>query len=669
VTELLLAGCMPAPLASYLKALAALRLVALQADAGVRGRWTGDRFALRTALTADELVAFFLDRYAPAPVVSPWNGGSGFHPKDQRAALERIERSGSPRLASYRQTIPAARAAVAGETAKTAIVARCRATFPDAAVEWLDTALVLMADDIRYPPLLLSGGNDGRLDFSNNFMQRLCDVLPELAPGERERSEGWLRAALFDEPSPPLRDAAVGMFNPGAAGGVNATAGFEGASLVNPWDFVLMIEGTLLFAGAAARRLGNQAATTAAFPFTVVPSTAGVALGASPAERARAELWLPLWGTPSGLAEVQHLCAEGRAEWRRRQARDAVEFAQAVAALGVARGVDEFERFAIHQRMGRSHVATAVGRVQVRRRPEVDLLAEIDGWLRRFRDCVGDGAPAALVECRQRLDRAIFDLCQHGGPAATRAVLVELGRAELALARRPELAADVRRLDLSPSWLRAVNDGSPAFRLSAALGSLGAGTERPLRADLAGGDLQPSALLRRRLLDAQAAGDPRLAFQARRPAPLRDVAALLRGEAGVEEVAELAAALSLVRWPRPGDTGPEPLPPSLPRAYALLALCRLPFALELRGTGYDVPVEPGIFATLAAGRIGDAVLRAARRLRGSGLPVHGGTFSGELDAGLDAGRLTAALLVPISPGAASTLAASVTIAPETEDVR
>ena len=53
-----------------------------------------------------------------------------------------------------------------------------------------------------------------------------------------------------------IRDRApIGQFFPGAAGGANATSGFDAASAVNPWDFVLMIEGALLFAATSVKRL------------------------------------------------------------------------------------------------------------------------------------------------------------------------------------------------------------------------------------------------------------------------------------------------------------------------------------------------------------------------------------------------------------------------------
>ena len=103
-------------------------------------------------------------------------------------------------------------------------------------------------------------------------------------------------------------------------------------SRVNPWDFVLMIEGALLFAGSVARRLGTDTADRRR-----VPLQRGIGrgrLGRLPSEEtsdgSRAELWLPLWSEPVTLAEVKHLFAEGRAQLGRRQARNAVEFALAV---------------------------------------------------------------------------------------------------------------------------------------------------------------------------------------------------------------------------------------------------------------------------------------------------------------------------------------------------
>lgn len=70
-----LKGCTPEPLMAYLKALGILRLVSEQKDSGARGWWKNDVFWLRSTLDQDALVKFFLEEYAPTPIVVPWSGG------------------------------------------------------------------------------------------------------------------------------------------------------------------------------------------------------------------------------------------------------------------------------------------------------------------------------------------------------------------------------------------------------------------------------------------------------------------------------------------------------------------------------------------------------------------------------------------------------------------
>ncbi len=110
--EVDLPGCRPAPLASYLKALGILRLVAEQKDGEALGFWRDDAFVIRSSLSAEALVTFFADEWRPTPVVSPWNGGSGFWPSTSDEALRKIETSGDPRLREYAAAIGFARRAI-----------------------------------------------------------------------------------------------------------------------------------------------------------------------------------------------------------------------------------------------------------------------------------------------------------------------------------------------------------------------------------------------------------------------------------------------------------------------------------------------------------------------------------------------------------------------------
>ena len=109
-TLIKLTGCAPTPLAAYLKALGILRLVSEQADPTARGFWQNESFVLSTTLSEEELAEFFLCRYAPTPIVDPWNGGSGFLKNDKSADfLAKFEQSSTPRLARYQVGAKAAR--------------------------------------------------------------------------------------------------------------------------------------------------------------------------------------------------------------------------------------------------------------------------------------------------------------------------------------------------------------------------------------------------------------------------------------------------------------------------------------------------------------------------------------------------------------------------------
>jgi CRISPR-associated protein Csx17 len=67
----------------------------------------------------------------------------------------------------------------------------------------------------------------------------------------------------------------------------------EAKYLANPWDYILAVEGSLLFAGAAVRRMHAASRKAASFPFCVRRSDFGSF--AAPGEENRGELFLPIW--------------------------------------------------------------------------------------------------------------------------------------------------------------------------------------------------------------------------------------------------------------------------------------------------------------------------------------------------------------------------------------
>lgn len=505
---LTLHGCSPTPLASYLKALGVLRLLSSgannvsgePADSQVRGWWAGDRFHLGTALRRDDVLRFFLDDYAPSPVIAPWNGGSGFYLKDNKdgigpLASETVAKRFRPfslAIRASKETLRLLGISVQRQGEKKAqLVATLRARLPDAALPWLDAALVLSGKRLRFPQLLGTGGNDGRLDFTNNLMRRLVSearpagIFNAVSGVPSPSCKGLLENALFDTPIHDLVGVKVGQFSPGGAGGPNATTGYKGASTVNPWDYVFMLEGAATFACAATRRHQRNAMARASFPFTVAASGAGWGgVAANDESEARAEFWAPLWTRPARFCEIEALFGEGRAVTNGQTASDGLGFARAVATLGVSRGFSEFQRFGFFKRAGKNHYAAAIGRRRSESSPGAELMADLDsgGWLRQVRQFGRDSnQPAALRNVVKDLEDSLFDLLAPDCPRqAIHATLGAIGRLGVWLSTSPKGRETVNPPPLlSRAWLLRADDGSPEFRIASALAGLGIATAGP----------------------------------------------------------------------------------------------------------------------------------------------------------------------------------------------
>ena len=499
---LALQGCSPTPLASYLKALGVLRLLSSgvnnvagkPADPHVRGWWEGEQFHLQTSLARDGLLRFFLHDYAPSPIIAPWNGGSGFYPKDNKdgfrpLASKEVARRFLPFSSAIRCGAEALRVldlkASPKGVDKADLVAVLRGSLPDEALPWLDAALVLSGDRLRFPQLLGTGGNDGRLEFTNNLMRRLVSektpkgVFAASSGTPSPTCEGFLENALFGSPARDLTGVAVGQFAPGGAGGANATTGYEGSPTVNPWDYVFMLEGAATFASAATRRYQSNAMSRASFPFTVAPSAAGCGgLESTDESDARGEFWAPVWTRSARFSEVQALFAEGRAVTNGRTASDGLDFARALATLGVNRGFSEFQRFGFVKRAGKNHYAAALGRRRAAPSPGVQLAADLDqgAWLRQCRRFArNDRQPAAMRTAVKHLEDSLFSLlAPECSRSSVNAALVSVGCLGEWLSNSPEGRKAVGPPPLlSRAWVKRADDGSAEFRVAAALAGIG----------------------------------------------------------------------------------------------------------------------------------------------------------------------------------------------------
>lgn len=752
-----LAGCRPDVLAHYLKALGVLRLLSEQADPRARGFWQRESFVLVTKLSEQEVVEFFVRSYSPTALVSPWQKGSGFFDEGD-PGLTPLEKSSAPRFAGFRDGIQAARSlcdeqatAIAAEreikaepkaikdkqakaalrkssaykarlaavdrrirALKASMIPLCRQLWRGPHLEWLNAAVVLEDKrEARYPALLGTGGNDGNFDFSNNYQKRLADLFDlthaEAAP--KPPALALFRSSVFGPPSQGLERNPIGQFLPGGAGGVNSTTGPSGGSLLNPWDFVLALEGALLFHGSATRRCSTASAHASA-PFAVSGHAMGYAsAGAHDEKNRRGEQWMPLWTRPWTLTEVRRVLSEGRCQVGSRTSREPLDLARAIARLGVARGIDAFQRFGYIERNGQSNLAVPLGRWPVRVQAHAELIEDLDQWLTQLhRAARSDNAPASVVAAERRLGDVVMAALAHDDePGRWQSVLLALTAVEDRLVASRRFTAD-RRLwpvpPLRPGWVPAIDDGSAEVRLALALAGAAAGHRSGVPVDpvrhhwlpldergrgfvvhesgLAndprvvcfGRDPEADliALVERRLVDASRSTGRLLPISAAPDCAAlgSDLARLVAGGVDLQRCVGLARALMALDWrelrsargqlrlSRPSradlDEAQEP-----DECWKVVRLANLPWPLAEK---QSIAVDPAVVRRLSSGDAAKGIELALHRLKVAGIVP--GFVAGTLSAA-QARRVVASLAFPISKDDARRWAVSLT--PQTSNSR
>ncbi|MDP8244757.1 MAG: type I-U CRISPR-associated protein Csx17 [Candidatus Hinthialibacter antarcticus] len=692
-----LRGCTPEPLMSYLKALGILRLVSEQIDPDAVGCWRNDVFVLQTELTQDQLVEFFLNDYQPTPIVVPWSGNDYFEVNQNPAdthyrktpsgpkIVEAFNQTKCDRLKKYREAISKVFSAMQlskihskadmGKN-KPKYLSTLRNISNGSLVEWIDASSVIIDNKSAFNDLLGSGGgSDGNTHLSDNFMQNLWDMFPDFDEQRQERrnavskvydsSKKYLSNALFSNAIDELilhRTSA--LYDSSAIGGPNSTQGMDGDSLMNPWNFILLLEGTICFAGALVKRFNTKKAKSIAFPFRFDFTTTDNDR-TSDKERSGHEFWMPLWSQFTSWCEISYLLKEGRAEIGQNAARNGLDMARSVVSLSVDRGVNSYNRFAIVKgRVGGDNYNTAVnlGKFHVHYRKNISLITQIDRWLSTLRSVSsGKNVPVRYATALRKIETTIFDYCRFGGNERLIKLLICLGAAQqqlgVTMGKVGQSLKTVSPLSgLSGGWLDVLNPQSTETRLalsiagiwdaSKELGSIRTNMEH---VELTGfwkwSDVKHprvvwsssrltqnlAAVLARRMMDGNKKSCDALPIHSRFPAGLNMISAFLANETDDEQIDDLLWGFIGIDFRQA-----KPLPPCdaeappLPRAYALLKLLFLPGDIVFDTTskqwrfakdnkpGVAIRPEPRILPLLRAGRLGEACRIAYGRLVSSG---------------------------------------------------
>ena len=718
--EIVLGGCRPNEFVHVLKALGVFSVIAEQKDPSARAYWSNDRFfTINTKLKSNELVDFFCNDYRPMPLVSPWNKSSGFYKEGDVAS--KIEQSTDARLEQYRQVIRAARVVARNvlgpiynemfernnkpnkektavedrfEKNKNTMISELRNRLPEtcsmtaclrprSALSWLDTAWAIKTSQNTTPgPVLLTGGNDGRFEMSVNFMEA---ILKHVIDGDAKREAELVRNSLFGiATNAKFDEIKAGTYLPGSymSPAVNSI-GDNNYTLCNAWDYMLAMEGIILFAGSIYRRGEYKFAS---FPFSVKLSHAGYGTAANENEKGKGEIWVPIWNSPATYDEIAYVFTEGRVQSSAKKPSTGADFAVALAGFGAMRGLSAFQRFGVFERKGQACHITSVGKIHTAENVGDGAAlreirwSEVDKWLYNIR--VAAHLPGSMKALLRMMDDKVIRYCTHKKPAYLMDILVMIGRIERQIALSPRL--DVPPLKgLSPNWLKKCGYDTPEFRLAAALGSVYSNNSNgdfyPLRHNLemiepdkAGymkwtpastsvtwgrGNLVYNmiAVLERRYYDGLIDSKKQITIKSHIHARIDDVVKFIEGRVNDSTIYDLVLPLSMIDY-RNMDESMKPDDmrvdyDNVPESYICLK-SNFPPVPHLHDTGGRAgPFEPAIISLLKGGRQSEALSIMRRRLNISGYKIvtYGSSSKVDEQGRAAALRMCVALFFPIRP--------------------
>ena len=642
-----LRGCKTTPSSSYLKALGLLRIISKK-DPSITACWENNNLILDTEMSKEEIIEYLSTKYGPTPVISPWS-----YDKFQRTRTSLQDLIKSERFRSYNETLTRidhifekfrvickldeiTKADV--DHNKELLLKLCRNYLPNDVIPWLDAVYVTGVDKPHFAPILGSGANDGNFDISENFVKHIIKVLSMNKESVIE-SKKWLESALFGNIVNLEKMTTVGHNTDGTGGPNSGVVGFKGKSLSNPWDYILMIEGTILFAGNLSKHLSSNNTDKAVFPFTANTSNVGYAAASindsdeGKDAPSRGELWLPIWESPATYKEIKHIFNEGRIQLGKKPAKTGTEFARAIITLGVERGISKFQRYCILKRKGKAHLTIDAGMIHVADEPTARLLDELDKWYNAIITKSKKHAPETLLRLIRDHDESIIKFCAYRKKQNLLQLLITLGKLERYISRR----ADFEPLQkLSDQWLVECYDGSVEFRLAASIASIkNVNSVGGIRENLENiiqeknGSWKHkkdavssvwkendnllknmSRILQRRSLDGKIKSHDIPPIKGIIHAKINDIVKFLNGDLDIKKISDLILPLSVIditsetEYPWKQDLKEDTSLP-LPEAYMIIKL------IYPSNKNEKIPYDLSVLNMLSSGRIDDAYAKAS----------------------------------------------------------
>ena len=649
-------GCRDIPLSNYLKALGIFTILARE-HPETKACWKNGVFVIYSNLSKKEIIDFMMDDYKPVPVINPlsWNKYKTTT-KDVKSML------GSKfghRLEPYRKTLDdldgifkefmviyglkKIKKEDIDKVKKLTLLKLCRNRLQDNIIPIFDAVGIAGENACSFAPILGTGFNDGAFDMVENFIKHIGNIFD---PEGKIKSKKWLHMSMYDsvmsdeiegDAAPLIEGTSMGH-NTNAVGGSNSGYGFDGTSILNPWDYILMIEGTVLFAGSMSKQLSSSIDGKAVFPFSAGTSNAGYPTSSNEEKNegnsTRGEMWMPIWESPASYREVRHVFGEGRAQFGNRYARTGTEFARAAVTLGTERKISQFRRFCIMKRKGKAYLTINAGKIQVKNRLAAGLLEDVDRWYERM-DRTRSKNTARLDVLMKKYDECVMKFCSIGRKKDLQQILICIGKLE----KYASIVAELEPLRiLRAEWIEECYDGTAEFRLAASLASIydkGIGGIRKNLEDVVDGKWGPKyekspscvwnengdmlknmvQVLRRRCLDGKISKCDTAPINGKIYAGKSDIIQFLYGKLDAGKIGDLILPLSMTDmrninvtpWKNEIDVIP------VPEAYGIIKMLYPSKRRE------KIPYEMSVLNSLSAGRINDAYSKASYILHAHGM--------------------------------------------------
>jgi len=688
--NIILSNCRSTPFASYLKPLGIMRILSEQKkrEIRVRGFWKDETFVLETNLKKEEIMDFFLNRYEPTPIVSPWNNGSGFYSNKKKGSdsftgkelWNYLLESEDPRFKLYKETVkkimewPEIKEWKAEKfkkrndekkkksneglprDLKISIIRKSRNTLDDKVVKWIDASVVLDAhDEMKMTPLMSMGGSEGNLDYSSIYIKSIYEIFFE--GNSQNLVKEWLENSVFGGPAHDLPTTVkIGKFFAGKAGGSNQGFGPEQKDIpTNPWDFIFLIEGSLLWNSGTVMHYSNRETSL----FT--PFTSGSIGG-------KYSVWTPVWETPSSNDEIQWLFSEGRSELKLNKARSNLEFLEATANLGVDRSIKKFIKYEIKEERGkRYYLMRQASSVNVKRMRNIDSIFELNRFISnvdRFISKFKKNPPKSLKTARSTLSKSVEELIINENMDRYLKVLIDIGKI-MQIKTRLEIQSregGKRYINvLGPKWLEIAYDGSPEFRIAAAIASISSacgaddiitniGVNGNDNYSWKGNSLYDKMIntLSRRIIEAHKNQCKENPLKSKLFANVEDVSAFITGNVDNQKIENIIYGLMVVDWDYVNSNIIDSWRLSekiwfVPH-YPILKLLFSPRGkLSINGKEIIIKTEDSVIPMIKSGRVSGACEIARRRLLSSGLSVPKIRYENIENPE----RLAASLLIPV----------------------